>query len=240
MKKHAADIARVTASRYMPPWLPEHGYGEFAGERRLTAEQLGIIQPWAKEGALEGNPADLPPIPQWTSDWHLGTPDLTVRPDAYTLAPDGKDVYYNFVVPIPTTANRFVKGVEFLPGNPRVVHHSFIEIDRTRDARRLAEVRTSPGFYGMETPESVVMPGGQLLGWQPGKVPSFAPPGLAREPRRPYREKISGHDPRPAGPLSHGCSAGRNGRQGSPIRKGGQDVVVIAPSTRRQSECPFR
>ena len=105
--------------------------------------------------------------------------DLIVRPEGYTLAPDGRDVYYNFVVPIPTTANRFVKGVEFLPGNPRVVHHSFIEIDRSRDARRLAEVRTPPGFYGMETPESVVMPGGQLLGWQPGKVASFAPPGLA-------------------------------------------------------------
>jgi len=163
----------------MPPWLPEHGYGEFAGERRLSPEQLGTIQQWVKEGALEGNPADLPPIPEWKSDWHLGAPDLIVRPDAYTLAPDGKDVYYNFVVPIPITANRFVKGIEFMPGNTRVVHHSFIEIDRTRDARRLAEVRTPPGFYGMETPESVVMPGGQLLGWQPGKVASFAPPGLA-------------------------------------------------------------
>ena len=101
VKKHAADIARVTASRYMPPWLPEHGYVEFAGERRLSAEQLGTIQQWVKEGALEGNPADLPPIPEWRSDWHLGAPDLIVRPDAYTLAPDGKDVYYNFVVPIP-------------------------------------------------------------------------------------------------------------------------------------------
>jgi hypothetical protein len=80
VKKHAADIARVTASRYMPPWLPEHGYGEFAGERRLSAEQLGIIQQWAKEGAPEGNPADLPPIPQWTSDWP-SAPDLIVRPE---------------------------------------------------------------------------------------------------------------------------------------------------------------
>jgi len=179
VKKHAADIARVTANRYMPPWLPEQGYGEFAGERRLSAEQLGIIQQWVKEGAPEGNPADLPPIPQWTSDWHLGPPDLIVRPDAYSLAPDGRDVYYNFVVPIPTSAIRFVRGVEFQPGNPRVVHHSFIEIDQTRDARRLAEVRTPPGFYGMETPEGVVMPGGQLLGWQPGKLASFTPPGLA-------------------------------------------------------------
>jgi tetratricopeptide (TPR) repeat protein len=31
----------------------------------------------------------------------------------------------------------------------------------------------------MDTPESTSMPGGQLLGWQPGKIPSFNPPGLA-------------------------------------------------------------
>jgi hypothetical protein len=179
VKKHATDIARVTADRYMPPWLPEHGYGEFADERRLSTDELGILQQWVAEGAVEGNPADLPPAPQWKSDWLLGPPDLVVRTEPYTLAAEGKDVYYNFVLPIPTPRNRFVRGVEFMPGNTRVVHHAFIEIDRTRDARRLAEVRTPPGFYGMETPESVMMPGGQLLGWQPGKLASLNPPGLA-------------------------------------------------------------
>src|SRR5215208_1736862 len=35
VKKRAKDIARVTAARIMPPWQPEHGYGDFEGERRL-------------------------------------------------------------------------------------------------------------------------------------------------------------------------------------------------------------
>jgi hypothetical protein len=32
VKKHAAQIATVTRSGFMPPSLPEHGYGDFAGE----------------------------------------------------------------------------------------------------------------------------------------------------------------------------------------------------------------
>ena len=43
VKKRAALIACVTASGYMPPWLPEHGYGDFAEERRLTAEEKAAI-----------------------------------------------------------------------------------------------------------------------------------------------------------------------------------------------------
>lgn len=36
VRKRAAQIAAVTESRYMPPWLPEPGHGEFADERRLS------------------------------------------------------------------------------------------------------------------------------------------------------------------------------------------------------------
>ncbi len=56
VKKRAGLIAAVTKSRYMPPWLPEHGYGQFAGERRLTDAQLHTIQQWVADGMLEGSP----------------------------------------------------------------------------------------------------------------------------------------------------------------------------------------
>ena len=35
-RQRARTIVSVTQSRFMPPWLPDQGYGEFAGERRLT------------------------------------------------------------------------------------------------------------------------------------------------------------------------------------------------------------
>ena len=179
-KKRARQIAEVTARRYMPPWLPEPGHGEFADERRLTADELGILHQWFAEGAIEGNASDLPAMPKWVEGWQLGQPDLVVKmPEAYTLPAEGKDVYRNFVFPIPVSGTRYVKGVEFLPGNPKVVHHAFINIDETRQSRRLAAKQNPPGFDGMELPDSALMPGGQLLGWQPGKVPYFVSDGLS-------------------------------------------------------------
>ena len=178
-KKHASEIAKVTASGYMPPWLPEPGYGKFKNERHLSPEELGAIQRWIAAGAIEGKPGDLPTKPTWNDDWQLGKPDLVVEVPAYTLPAEGKDIYRNLVAAIPITERQFVKAVEFQTDNRKVVHHAFIEIDQTRHSRQRAEKEQPPGFDGMEGPESMVMPGGQLLGWQPGKVPSENPDGLA-------------------------------------------------------------
>jgi tetratricopeptide (TPR) repeat protein/mono/diheme cytochrome c family protein len=179
VKKRAKDISRVTAARIMPPWQPEHGYGEFEGERRLSNLQLALIQKWVEQDAPEGNAAELPTAPNFKNEWQLGQPDLIVQPaTAYKLPGDVKDVYFNFVTPIPTTANRYVAAVDLLPGN-RTVHHAFVNVDETRGARRQGAKSDPPGFTGMEVPESTVMPGGQLLGWQPGKIASKNPPGLA-------------------------------------------------------------
>jgi len=48
-------MAAVTASRYMPPWLPEKGYGDFADERRLTNEQIALIAKWVQSGMPQGD-----------------------------------------------------------------------------------------------------------------------------------------------------------------------------------------
>jgi len=180
VRKRASQIAQVTARRFMPPWPPEPGYAEFVDERRLTDDELGTLQQWVAEGAVQGNPGDLPPTPSWASGWQLGTPDLVVSlPQAYQLAADGKDVYRNFVFPIPSAGRHYVKAVEFQPGNARVVHHAFIDVDETRQSRRLAEKENPPGVGGMELPDSATMPAGQFLGWQPGKAAYRVPDGLA-------------------------------------------------------------
>lgn len=174
VKKHARDIADVTKTRYMPPWLPEPGYGEFIGERRLTIEQIGIIQQWVAEGSLEGDPKDLPAEPKWREGWQLGEPDLVVAlPKPFHLPGEGKDIYRNFVIPIPLAERRYVKAVEFNPGS-RSVHHAFFLFDRSHRARRLQKSDEEPGFPGMSLPEGASSPPGHFLSWQPGKVPGLA------------------------------------------------------------------
>ena len=44
---------------------------------------------------------------------------------------------------------RFVRGLEFRPGNPRVVHHANIRIDTTPASRALDEADPGPGYDGL-------------------------------------------------------------------------------------------
>jgi mono/diheme cytochrome c family protein len=60
VKERAEKIVKMTKARRMPPWLPEAGFGEFVGERRLTDAQIATIERWVNEGAAEGEAADRP------------------------------------------------------------------------------------------------------------------------------------------------------------------------------------
>ena len=139
-------IAEVTAGRFMPPWLPEPGHGEFVGERRLTESQIATLAAWAESGAAEGDAADLPALQAAADGWALGEPDLTVTlPAPYTLPPDGPDVFRNLVMPLPVNETRWVKTVELRPGNPQFVHHAIMAVDDTTSSRRReAEEPNSP------------------------------------------------------------------------------------------------
>jgi len=179
VKRRAKQIVDVTQRRYMPPWLPEPGYGEFADARTLTAAQIDLVRQWATEGTVEGNPSDLPPPPHWPENWVLGKPDVVLKlPGTFTLPAEGKDVYRNFIVPVSVTGPHFIRGIEFQPANPRIVHHAFIKVDCGRKCRRMDGQDGSPGFPGMALPQGVEMPEGHFLGWQPGKLPAFEPEDL--------------------------------------------------------------
>ncbi|HKP12744.1 MAG TPA: tetratricopeptide repeat protein, partial [Blastocatellia bacterium] len=178
VKRRAQQIVSVTQSRYMPPWLPEPGYGDFAGARRLTAQQLAAIKAWAEQGTVEGAPSDLPPAPRFNEGWQLGQPDLVVKmPRPYILLAGGTDVFRNFVIPIPVAAPRFVKAVEILPGNKKVVHHANVLIDRTQSFRRLDEQDPEVGFPGMDirVESESFEPDSHFLFWKPG-TPAAAEP----------------------------------------------------------------
>ena len=43
VRQHANQIVAVTKIRFMPPWPPQHGYGDFAGERRLSEDRKSVV-----------------------------------------------------------------------------------------------------------------------------------------------------------------------------------------------------
>ena len=54
VRKRARQISEVVESKYLPPWLPEQGHGDFTGARRLTEGQIDLIQEWADKGLRRG------------------------------------------------------------------------------------------------------------------------------------------------------------------------------------------
>src|ERR1700686_3503292 len=78
-KSHARQIAAVTQSRFMPPWLPSRGEYKFADEMRLSDAQIATIAHWVEQGTMEGAASDLPPIPKFAEGWGMGPPELVVK-----------------------------------------------------------------------------------------------------------------------------------------------------------------
>jgi len=179
VRRRATQIAIVTRTRFMPPWKVEPGVGHFVGQDPLSSDQIARLEKWAASGTPEGDPRALPPLPSLPDGWLLGQPDLIVKPSrAYTLQAQPTDAFRIFAIRLPVTKRTYVRGIEFHPGNARVVHHANIRIDRTEATRKLDEADPLPGYDGL-MPRSAEYPEGHFLGWTPGQVAPLVAPDLA-------------------------------------------------------------
>jgi len=191
VKRHAAQIAAVTRTRFMPPWKADPRNGPFVGQRPLSDAEIRLLQQWADDGAIGGPSSGaaltLRPFDEvgaqgernWSEGWQLGAPDLIVSlAQPYTLPAEGTDVFRIFAMPIPVDRVRYVRGLEFRPGNPKVVHHANIRVDATAASRALDDRDPAPGYEGLMA-RSAMYPDGHFLGWTPGHVAPLLPSALA-------------------------------------------------------------
>ncbi len=182
-KRWASTIETVTQSRYMPPWLPEPGHGDFADSRRLAPDEIILIKHWADSGSPEGNPAEAPAPPTYTSDWQLGPPDLILEVDSPLQVPaSGTDLFRNFILPFPLPQSKWVRAMEIKPGSPRVVHHANLILDRAETLRRTHPHDWQQGIPGMDVVVDAgegFDPDGHFLDWKPDSSALVEPPGMA-------------------------------------------------------------
>lgn len=183
-KPRAHGIKWAAAARYMPPWKPVPGYGEFIGERRLDEAEIDLIARWVDAGVPEGDPADLPEPLVFNEEWTLGDPDLVLEVPEYTPDPNVEDDYRCFSVPVPTDTVKSITKVEVRPGNRGIVHHLILFGDPTGRSAALEaaaggaapgyECFGDPGFAfdGIEGVESYIQGG-----WVPGYRPQVLPEG---------------------------------------------------------------
>jgi tetratricopeptide (TPR) repeat protein len=201
VRRRASRIARVTADRSMPPWLPVPGYVEYLDDPSLTDEEIDLIARWVDADAPEGRRRLFSAGRTGSRDWALGEPDLVLRTsEGYTLQPSSEDVYRVFVLPIPISSTKYVRALDFRPivESPQLqwivpldstasgrsstnmpVHHVVLMVDPTGSSRRLDADDPLPGYEGTSPMSGAHPPEGFFLGWTPGKRPSALPDGLA-------------------------------------------------------------
>ena len=144
----ADTIAEITQSRQMPPWHASPEFGHFANERRLSDDELHLIEQWAKAGAPEGNPADLPTASTFTEGWQLPRqPDHVVwmSDTPYKVKQEGTVKYQYFSVDAGITEDKWITAAEIIPGNRAVVHHVIVFC--TSDGKVLDEDRQMVTAY---------------------------------------------------------------------------------------------
>jgi hypothetical protein len=174
--KRLRQVSDVVARRIMPPWKAD-SHGQFKGERRLRDDEMSLFSLWVQQAAPEGDPLPEPPFDAAPA-WRLGTPDTIVRmPAAYTVKSEGGDVYRCFVMPNELTEDAWISAIEVKPGNPRVVHHVNLFVDRTGTAEKMDAADPEPGFkssgFGPGFPPTAV-----LGGWTPGRTTGHLPEGV--------------------------------------------------------------
>lgn len=122
--KHARMIQYVTSIGFMPPWPVDPDYREFAGQRFLTDYQKELIKNWVRQGWKEGDKSKTPLTPTYPEGSQLGTPDMVLKmPEKYKITGDNLDKFLTMKIPYELPKDTFVRLIEFVPNNRKLVHH---------------------------------------------------------------------------------------------------------------------
>ena len=120
-KQWSGQILEVTQNRYMPPWLPAPGKGDFLGERRLSDGELAAIRAWVGAGAPGAEPRQRQRRTEARA-WPLGKPDAVLTlPEPVSLSGNGKDVFTTLVVPFTGDQTRRLRAIQIRPSDPQAV-----------------------------------------------------------------------------------------------------------------------
>ena len=130
-------------NRHMAPWAAVAGYGDFANANELTRSEIDFIVSWAEGFGPRNNGAVATGIAIMTAEpkviqalfdaarWKLGTPDVLLPLSQNTIEPQQAGEIKRTVIDPKLTSDRWVRGLEFQPGDRRVVHAVSFTIQET-------------------------------------------------------------------------------------------------------------
>jgi hypothetical protein len=176
----ARSIKERVAMRQMPPWHIDRSVGvqKFKNDMSLSDEQVDTIVRWVDEGAVQGDPRDLPPPRPLVTDneWKavkdgFGPPDLVIKSSEYTMPAQRQDVWYRPMSDIPISEPRWARLVEIRPTNlkgRRIIHHSIAYLVLNNDPAAV-NTGTANGPDRVGGADDLVNRRPQLMEWAIGK-----------------------------------------------------------------------
>jgi peroxiredoxin/mono/diheme cytochrome c family protein len=160
-------ILEVVNEGRMPPWHAAPDHGKFSNDRRLSQEELDILNRWVQQGTPRGNPEKEPAPLKFTTGWQLPRePDIVIPMSTKPFAiPARGEVRYQYFTADPKfTEDKWVHGMEIVPGNRAVVHHILVFVREKKEGRG-QQLGAERGF---------------LAGYVPGTRVEMMPEGMAK------------------------------------------------------------
>lgn len=132
-------MAEVVRQQRMPPWHANPDYGQFANARSMNETEKELLYEWVRQGAPEGDPAELPPKREFVTGWRLPRqPDLVIdmRDKPFTVPAEGVIEYQYFAVDPEFEEDKWVTAADVVPGSRSAVHHVIVFISPPENKRR--------------------------------------------------------------------------------------------------------
>ena len=169
--QHAQTIKKVTASRYMPPWLADPNYQSYTNQILLEDYEIELIQQWVDLGSKEGN-RQMQGRSK-SSNKQVIADHVVCMTEPYIVKGTNTDNYREFVLETNFDEDKYLRSLKFVPGNTRVVHHAWIFIDDMGIALEYDQKTTSYGYNAFDRMGDGSFK--QIPGYLPGFTQSLYP-----------------------------------------------------------------
>ncbi len=146
-------IRETVRTKRMPPWHVDPHYGMWSNDRGLTQEEAKTLVHWIEAGSPRGTGEDPLKVTrkEWPQ-WALGEPDLIVETPAFTTPATGTIPYQNVTVKNPLNEDRWIRAIDYLPGQRAVLHHVIATVGGERRGAT-ALYNYVPGAEPLQMPE---------------------------------------------------------------------------------------
>lgn len=130
-------MREVVMTKRMPPAQVDPSINHFENANYLSVEDQQTLIHWFDAGAPRGKSKKDPmhAVQPVETEWQLGEPDLVVNVPAQEVPATGVLDYFNHVIDLDFEKDVYVRAVQFIPGDDRVLHHllSYITSPETED-----------------------------------------------------------------------------------------------------------